>query len=91
MFPHNVSRILNGCIGSMEELNGTFLWVEICKYKKIKLDDMMKLAYESDPSRPLLDKIKCKKEALILFLGYAREKYGVNEAIEDSIVAPHQE
>jgi hypothetical protein len=38
----------------MEGLNDAFFWVEICKNKKRKLDDMI-FAYERDPSISLLD------------------------------------
>jgi hypothetical protein len=60
----------------MDRLDNTFLWIEICKERKRRLDKMM-LAYERDPSSHLLDEIKCKNEALIFLLEYARERYGV--------------
>jgi hypothetical protein len=74
----------------MDRLNDLFLLVEVSKDNKIRLDDVMH-AYERDPSSPILNKIKDKKDMLISLLGYVREKHFVHEVIEDYIAAPHEE
>ena len=72
-----------------------FFWLEICKDKTRRWDDMM-LVYDRNPSIFLLDKIKDKKEASIFLLEYGvlgqeefmNELHGV---IENFMAAPHEE